>query len=184
MTCIIAYKTATKLYMGADSCGFRDDTDTRVFTTPKVFKAGKILCGYTSTYRFGQILERYLKGLKPAPKEPVKEWLFENLIPGLIEELKKHTYLEIKDGEAWAATFILGIKGRIFRIHADFSITERACTYEVCGSGELYAVGVLAALDGAPNWTPKAKILHALKITAEHCPSVREPFIIIEEPSK
>lgn len=193
MTCIIAYKTKDKIYMGGDSCGYGGDSDVRIFKNPKVFKVGNILCGYAWTYRFGQVFKQCLREqelhilsdptIREAhrPDAVIQDALIEIFIPALIQKMDEQKILEMKDGIAEGGGFFLGIQGRLFFILTDFSIVEPSGDFITLGSGYQYAMGALAAIQGAPGWEPKDKIRHALEITERYCPSVRGPFTIIEQ---
>lgn len=190
MTCIIGYQTGGKVYMGGDSCGYGSNSDSRIFKNPKVFKlrVGNILCGYTWTYRYGQVLKQVLKNIKPKWGDSIQDWLIETFVPALIAKMDEQKILEIEDGMAKVSGALLGIQGRIFVILNDLSVVEPDGNLFTLGSGYQYAIGALAAIEDAPAYvsglTPKGKIHRALEITAQYCPSVREPFTIIESQRK
>ena len=56
MTCIVALKNKSGFVMGADSIS----TDMYHYGTvvnPKIFKKGDFILGFTSSFRFGKIIE-------------------------------------------------------------------------------------------------------------------------------
>ena len=60
MTCIVALKENGKVYIGGD-CAGSDQSFTHSRKDPKVFKRGKFLIGFTSSFRMGQLLMHTLK---------------------------------------------------------------------------------------------------------------------------
>lgn len=186
MTCIIAYKTKDKIYMGSDSAvvvGGNSGEGTLIRTMtepPKVFHKEGLLIGFAGTPRFGQIVRDCFYPTPLGKNENIVTYLTTTFVNELIKTLDELKHLEIRTGEACGYQFLVGAQGRFFKISVDFAVIEVDDAFTAIGSGEDYALGALAALKDAPELNIKEIIRYALEITARYCPSVREPFTIIE----
>lgn len=184
MTCIIGYMTGGKIYMGGDSAVVTQDGNSaiiRTMTEPcKVFKTGEWLIGFSGTPRFGQILRDCFHPTPIGTGENVVKYLTETFVKELIETLDKLKYLEIRNGEVSCYPFLIGVRGRIFKIGTDLVVLEVKDNFTAIGSGEEFALGALSAIEGISGLGVKDKILHAFRIVAKYHPYVREPFTIIE----
>ena len=60
MTCIVGIEHGGKVYIGGDSAG-SDGHHLVIMAEPKVFKRGRFLIGYTTSFRMGQLLQHTLK---------------------------------------------------------------------------------------------------------------------------
>ena len=124
-TCIVGLEHNGDVYIGGDSAGVDGSYSRAVRVDEKVFTNGRMLFGFTSSFRMGQIL-RY--SFNP-PEQTVGEGDFEYLcgawIDSLIECLKKKGYATIKNNSAMGGTFLLGFNGKLYQIQDDFQVGKR-----------------------------------------------------------
>lgn len=82
------------------------------------------------------------------------------------------------DGDEKGGLFLVGYKNRLFKINCDFDVAETLNGFDVCGSGESFALGVMSVLDKT-NLTTNEKVLKSLEISEHFSSSVRGPFNLI-----
>lgn len=70
--------------------------------------------------------------------------------------------------------FLVGVKGRLFKISEDFQVSEH--DYISCGSGEYHVVGCLY---NSKLSKPKEDIIKALECAEDFVVSVSRPFIVL-----
>lgn len=183
MTCITAIETLDgNAIIAGDFCGSNGFTRGNV-TSPKIFRHSGMLFGYTSSFRFGQIIEHVLDDntLYP-PSDPTKtyEWLVRIFIPKLQEVLKKE---DNKGGNA-----ICIVNAQVWEIQSDFSVLRSETGMNAIGSGEYHATAaILASMllshkgDLPDNVSEAKKCLEtAYSITSTCVPSVSKKFSVIE----
>lgn len=159
MTCIAALIHNGKVYIGGDSAAIADDA-VEIRTNPKVFRNGDYVLGFTGSYRTGQLLQ-YVDFEAPGAD------VMAHLVKVIVPQLKAITCTDDID------ELIIGCRGRLFKISADYSVAEYA-NYTAAGGGEPYALGRLHGSLGPPD----VRIIAALEAAQEHCASVRAPFRI------
>ena len=62
MTVIVALKNKDEVVMGGDCAGVGWNYDIQMRSDPKVFRVGRFVIGYTSSFRMGQLLRFGLHG--------------------------------------------------------------------------------------------------------------------------
>lgn len=145
--------------MGADSLA--SDGDLCVTTsTPKAGRYGKLLMGYSGSFRVGQ---QFMKVAAKA-NYPTMEQLLESVKPETSDE--------------WSLLFVEN--GRIFEVSEDFSVVESkkqgGVAYGAIGSGAGVALGALYV--ESSELPDEGSLMRCLEASAEHTNSVREPFEI------
>lgn len=136
MTCIVGIETQDgKVVMGGDTLGSNWMGKTE-FTQSKVYKHSKMIFGYTSTYRFGQIVELLLDDNSiyvPEDPKDVYGWLVRTFIPKLQKE--------IKDCDVNCGNMLIGINGQLWEVQDDYSVLRAVTGFNSVGSGEAFAKG-------------------------------------------
>jgi hypothetical protein len=108
-----------------------------VHTTPKVFSKCGVIFGYTTSYRFGQVLEHNLQNpVVPHEEDEIYRWLITVLIPDVRAVLKENGYE--KGGNC-----LIGVKNQLWELQDDFSVLRSVAGYSAVGSGYEYALGSL-----------------------------------------
>jgi hypothetical protein len=190
VTCIVGIATSDGVIIGADSMA----SDGRLGLTrsdPKVFRLGRYVIGYTSSYRMGQLI-RHSGAAIPTPKNPDRRWRADDergveemdrfiateFIPALRGVFEKGGWLgKAQMGRDDGGDFLVGYGSHLYAIHDDLQYARHACGYTAVGSGRAVALGALHATAGRP---PEERATAALMAAAEFTPDVRGPFLISE----
>lgn len=176
MTCIIGAIDNGAIYMGADSAGVANYSIKRRKDS-KIFRNGDFLMGFTSSFRMGQLL-RY-KFTPPNPKEgqDIYEFMVADFAESVRQCLKDGGYSKISNNEETGGTFMVGFRGRLFIIDADFQVCELLQDYAAVGCGEDIALGSMFSTKGRDT---TERIKPALEAAEEFNAGVRRPFNIIK----
>lgn len=170
MTCIVGIEiNGGKVLIGGDSIGSNGYSKSS-YSEAKVFKHSKMIFGYTTSYRFGQILEVLLDDNTLYPPEDSSEtykWLVRVFIPKLKQI--------IEENGAQSGTALLGINGQLWLLQEDWAVLRPTSGYYSVGSGADFAKGFLygATLKGFGDseWAEEV-VTNAVETAAYHCPSV------------
>jgi len=177
MTCIVGFIDEQKnIYLGGDSAGV-SGLDVTIRKDPKVFKIGKMVIGYTSSFRMGQLLRFKLKIPKQSKQMDDYEYMCSLFIDAVRKCLKDNGYAEVKNNEEKIGEFIVGYKGNLYKISGDLQVGMSEENYNVCGCGSSYALGSLAT--DPYSLSPKYRILKALEVAEKFSGGVRHPFRIV-----
>lgn len=180
MTCIVGMISNNSVTLGADSAGV-SGLDVVIRKDPKIFKVGEFVIGCTSSFRMIQLLRFSLK-LPDIGSKDVYEYMCTDFINSVRKTFKKGGYLQ-KDsaGDERGGIFLVGIRGRLFKISGDFQVGESVDTFEAIGSGEDYAKGSL--YDTCPSRNPSKfltedRIIRALETAEKFNAGVVAPFVL------
>ncbi len=175
MTCIVGLIHDDKIWMGGDSAG-ANRTRLTVRKDPKVFINGDMIMGFTSSFRMGELLQYKLRLPIKHQGIDIYKYMVTDFIDAVRECLSKGGYSE-KDKEVEkGGEFLVGYKGRLFKIASDYQVGESIHPYDACGSGEDLALGVMFATFGQD---PESRLRTALEAAFEFNPGVRGPFTIL-----
>lgn len=185
MTCIIAYKFDDVVYIGGDSIAADMDTYSKdIIINPKVFKNGKFLIGYTTSFRIGQLLEYTLIPPKKNKKQDVMQYLCNNFIDEIRRLFVDNGYDMLKSNSG-GGTFLFAYKGDIYLVQNDYSILIVDTAYNAVGSGykaALAAMNVLEEIDPkCKRYSPEEKLQIAFRAVEKHNNSVAGPFIVMKD---
>lgn len=180
MTCIVGVAHNGKVWIGGDSIGVSGYTGV-VRRDQKVFRVGRCLIGYTSSFRMGQILRFRLDPDVVGPRLASARDVFRFLATDFVDEVRR----ALKDGgfatknqEAESGgSFLLGCRGRLFEICSYYQVAECGHDYAATGAGLQPALGSLHTTDRL-GWPPRRRILAALRAATEFSTVVRPPFIV------
>lgn len=178
MTCIVGIEYNGKVLIGGDVQGTSPNHKI-VHTQPKVFFKKDIIIGYTTSYRFGQILENnLLDPVAPEDDEEVYRWLVTVLVPNIRETLDKNKYPE-------GGTCLIGVRGQLWSLQSDYSVLRSVLGYESIGSGCEYALGsIYTSLNNRKTrpsrYSNFAEIVStAIRTAGQFSPSVGTDSVII-----
>lgn len=164
MTCIVGVETENgKVVMGGDVLGSNGHSKSE-YSESKVYKHSKMIFGYTSTYRFGQIVELMLDDNEiyiPEDPSDIYGWLVRVFVPKLRKTLTENG--------SEGGYMLMGIKGQLWSIQSDFSVLRAVRGYNSVGSGDTFAKGSMYTqvnLNGLPSDVNAAKKMVALAIEA------------------
>jgi ATP-dependent protease HslVU (ClpYQ) peptidase subunit len=170
MTLIIALKHKGKVYLGGDAAavGGYDRSPT---VEPKVFKNGKYMIGYTTSFRMGQILQ-HMKLPVPPVKELTK-FMVTTFIESITEEFTKRDY----DWKENGVNFIAVIHNRIFEIENGLQVHEKK-EISAVGCAYAYALGAITACEIVD---PKERMLKTFSIAEIYSAGIMAPYTIISD---
>lgn len=177
MTTIAGVAERGRVLIGADSAGVTDWSLT-IRMDAKVFRSGPYLVGFTYSYRMGQLLRYVFKPPVP-PKCPgrLMRFMAVEFVDALRVSFKAAGWSRMRDGQEEGGTFLVGVRGRLFRIEGDYQVGESRSGYDAVGCGGDVARGALFA---ARTTKPRARVLLALRAAEQHSCGVRGPFVILE----
>lgn len=137
MTCIVAFKQDGKTWIAGDMLGSNGDTK-KLIAQPKVFKNKNLFIGYTTSFRFGQVLEHAWNPPRHiAEDKSDMKYLVEDAIPSMMQCLKDSGVKEIADFGGYGDCIIV-YNQKIYHMQSDNAILEYS-DYESCGSGAVMA---------------------------------------------
>lgn len=178
MTCIVGVAHAGQVYVGGDSAGVNPGSYAlRVRRDVKVFVNGPFAMGFTSSFRMGQLLHY---ALTPPPHEPpdlnVHHYMVTRFVDAVRACLKDGGYARKEHEQEEGGVFLVGYRGRLFRIASDYQVGEAVDGYDAVGSGDQAALGALHATQGQD---PVERVFTALQAAERLNAGVRGPFTVV-----
>lgn len=182
MTCIVAIKEGKTLYFGADSTAGSPSTgEGYAVATPKIFRTGEYMVGYTISFRAGQVIHHDVDWPEPPaglPNEMLESFMVREVVPRLRNALRDGGAVKICEGVEQGAHFLIGLRGQFFNVGLDFSAVSLPADFAAIGSGRHHAYGALHALADL-QMAPEDRIRRALAAAAHYMMNVGEPFLLI-----
>lgn len=175
MTCIAGAIDHDELVIGSDSGSSDGYGLTFEARSPKVFRCGEGIIGFTSSWRMGQILEHVFKPPIPDEGVPIERYLCTEWIDSVRAALGSAGWKKRDNERDQGGTFLYGFRGRLFLIAEDFQVVEPRDGYAACGSGWQVAWGALAALRQR-KISAAVSVMDALAAAAMHNAPIRPPF--------
>jgi ATP-dependent protease HslVU (ClpYQ) peptidase subunit len=180
MTCIAGLIDNGKVYIGGDSAGVSPSTyGLTVRADSKVFKKGEFIFGFTSSFRMGQLLRYKLHTPYHRPEMPVDEYMNTEFVDAIRTCLKEGGYAQVDKGEESGGVFLVGYRGRLFKIDSDYQVAEGVDNMAACGCGEAIALGSLFSTANF-EMAPEMRVKNALTAAERFSAGVRGPFIVEE----
>ncbi|MFH1635834.1 MAG: hypothetical protein ABIG63_17720 [Chloroflexota bacterium] len=181
MTCIVGLVTEKKVYMGSDSAG-SDGFTYSIRQEPKVFRRpgdrGEMIIGYTTSFRFGQLLEHALEvPIQPKNMDDHK-YMVTSFMNAIRKCLKDGGHITKKDEVERGGTALIGYHGKLWQMERDLQIALSPTMGDAIGSGVYAAMGALHILSGLAL-APEKKIKRALEVAEACVTTVKGPFKII-----
>jgi hypothetical protein len=174
VTCIVGLEHDGLVYIGADSAGVAGYS-VMVRADTKVFHNAGYVMGFTSSFRMGQLLRYSL--VPPAPGDwDVDRFMATEFVASVRACLRDGGYARNESGNESGGTFLVGIRGRLYRIGDDYQIGRSADQYCAIGAGEEYALG---ALYSTVDMDPEDRVRLALEAASHHSSAVSAPFHIL-----
>lgn len=177
MTCIVGIAAEGKVFMGADSAGV-GGWDIANRKDVKLFKNEGLVIGCTSSFRMIQLLQYQLHPPKRHPDTDVMKYMVTDFIEAVRTCLRNGGFMKKEAEVEQGGCFLVGCAGRLFQVHGDFQVAERADGFDACGCGESYALGALAVMSA--SGPPRERLQGALEIAAHFSAGVRGPFVFEE----
>lgn len=173
MTCIVAIAHEDTVYIG----GERANSDENIIVSslaPKVFNKSFYLFGYAGNTGLGQSVAYTFDAPTMRINTDTYKYVYNFFMPALRDHLKDY----LSDKEEQQASFILGIRGKVFEIDTnDFQCVE----YQelAIGSGAAYAYGSLHTTSQFEVATPYYRIEQALNAATTYSPTCQDPVDIL-----
>lgn len=136
MTCIVGIEHGNQVLMGGDLQNTWPNMKLDDAQPSKVFIKNGILFGGAGSARVGQIMQHGLQSpVAPERDEEVPGWLVTVLVPEVCKALKDGGHQQ--EGN----DCLVGIRGQLWHLCADFSVMRSTVGYAAVGSGREYAMG-------------------------------------------
>jgi ATP-dependent protease HslVU (ClpYQ) peptidase subunit len=180
MTCIVAVSDGRRVVVGGDSAATSlDPAEIYSLATPKVFRTGRYVVGFTASYRVGQILRYQTEW--PDPPEEVDElerFLATRVVENVRRALRAGGAGRVENGAELGGYFLIAVGGAIFSVGYRYDVGRLIEPYAAIGSGRLPAYGALhATADSGRPLEDRARA--ALQAAHAFNPTVREPFHLV-----
>lgn len=175
MTCVVGLVEADTVYIGADSAAVQGWT-RRTSRCTKVFKRGPFLIGFTTSFRMGQLLEHSLVVPPQTDEQDDVAFLVTVFVERVRTLLKEKGFTKVEQNNEKGGQFLVGYRGRLYAVEADFQVSETHEPYQAVGSGADFALGAMAALEGA---APAKRVKAALEVAARFNMGVAPPFTLL-----
>lgn len=140
MTTIIGIQGSGWAVMAADSQITEENSKIISSATPKIIKYKNLLIGLRGDARPGDIIAH--SWTPPRITESPKKWIVDKMVPSMIEIFDYHRY-DWKEKEA-DFSFMVCVKGEIFDVGSDFSISRSDYGVYGAGTGKDLAVGCVS----------------------------------------
>jgi ATP-dependent protease HslVU (ClpYQ) peptidase subunit len=180
MTAVVGLVQSGTVYIGADSAGVAGMSLT-VRADAKVFRKGRYLFGFTTSFRMGQLI-RYALTL-PEPAGDLDAFMSTAFIDALRECLKTGGWAAKENEREEGGTFLVGVKGQLFAIYDDYQVAKAADGFAAVGCGDQIALGALFAT-AETELSPRRRVLRALTAAERFSAGVRGPFVCLKVPRK
>jgi hypothetical protein len=160
--------------MGGDSAGVAG-YDLAVRSDQKVFKNGAMLFGFTSSFRMGQLLRYALTIPDHDPRIEIEKYMAVYFIDAVRECLKNRGFAGKKEEREEGGCFLVGYKGRLFRVDNDYQVGIPADGFAAVGCGDQIAHGALYA---TTHLSGRERLEVALRAAERFSAGVRGPWCI------
>lgn len=172
------------VWIAGDSAGVDGHYQLMVRRDPKVFRRGDLVIGFTTSYRFGQVL-RFASRM---PKSTAKRWtrhpgkyLIQAWVPWARKSLDDAGWLKKRDEREEAGQLLVAVGGRLFCIDSDWQVGETISGPMAIGAGGALALGATVALLRHAvrlKRRPQDILAESLLVAEQHCAMVRRPWVM------
>jgi hypothetical protein len=175
-TAIVGMVDNGVVYLGGDSLSSEVHSGS-VNVTKKVFRNGEFIIGVRGSRRMNQLLHFNFKPPVQKEGQSFEEFIVNDFMDAVRKCFKDGGFAgKNANGQEEGGEFLVGYRGRLFRVMPDYQFMENVDGYDAIGSGAEVAKGSLYSTVGLP---PAARIQTALEAAEKFNISVRRPFFII-----
>lgn len=179
MTCIVGLADTNGVFIGGDSAEMDDHFHVNVRSEAKVFKRGNFVFGFADSFRVGQLL-RYRMTIPAIRQNNLTKYMVVDFVDALRKCLKRAgSSRKDDDEESFSGEIMVGVRGRLFVIYADYQVAEVKNGVQAIGCGREYALGSMFSTVGQD---PLVRINKALEAASFYSAGVKPPFKIIKVP--
>lgn len=176
MTIVVGVRWKGTVIIGADSAGTAD-YQLVVRQDRKVFEVGPYVLGFCGSFRMGQLLAHAFKPAPPPRRgRDLERFMVVDFVDGLRAALKTGGWARTTNGQEEGGIFLVGVRGRLFHVEADYQVGEPRDDYDAVGSGADVARGALFA---GRSFKPMHRVRLALRAAERHNAGCRGPFHIL-----
>jgi hypothetical protein len=177
LTCIVGLQAPEGgVLLGGDSAGLSGWVRTHR-ADPKVFANGSFVIGFTTSFRFGQLL-RFADLPKPLDRtgEELDRFMVTDFVNCVRQTLKDGGWSKKENEREDAGTFLVGRNGVLFKVSDDYQVGRSLDGYDAAGCGWELALG---ALHATRRRRPEDRVRVALEAAAYHSGGVHPPFVVV-----
>jgi hypothetical protein len=139
-----------------------------------------MLFGFTTSFRFGQILQYQFTAPKHHSDIATERYMVSEVIPAIREALKTHGYTKVESNTETGGTCMVGYQGRLFTIDSDFQVGESVDPFDAIGCGHDLAIGsIYTSLQTNPKAPPEIHLRLALDAAERYSAGVAAPFVYL-----
>ncbi|MCL6672442.1 hypothetical protein ACIRP3_23230 [Streptomyces sp. NPDC101209] len=178
MTVIVGLVHRRRVHLAGDSAG-SSGSQLTIRRDPKVFANGPYVLGFTTSFRMGQLLHHAFKA--PHPEGDLDRFMVTTFVDAVRTCLKDGGWARKDSEQEQAGSFLVGVHGRLFEIHDDYQVGERADGYAAVGCGDDLALGALHATAGL-GLKPRERLTAALRAADHHSTFVAAPYVFARTP--
>jgi len=174
MTCIVGLELNNEVWIGGDSAA---SNGWRIHATrlKKVFKHGRFLIGYTTSFRMGQLLQYSLTIDSQKKTQDSLEYMVTTFIDGVRKCLKDGGFAKVENGVEEGGGFLVGYRGRLYTVDIDFQVNMSRDGFGAVGCGADFALGNLLE---TKTLNPKKRLKRALKAAGHFSTGVCGPYYV------
>lgn len=184
MTCIAAFVSGDKVWMGGDTAASAGSYINNSCET-KVFHNGDFLFGCAGSFRQLQVMKHIFEPPRvPLDCPNLDRFMVKEFIEALRHCLKCQGVAQTgASGEEHAnknSAFLLAYRDRLWEVEHDYNLMGHRDRIAAVGTGGCEARAVIAALrDHNPDLEPQTLLGTALDISARYTSDVRAPFTVL-----
>jgi len=175
MTAIVGVVHEGTVVLGGDSAGVSGYALT-VRADPKVFTNGDFAFGFTSSFRMGDLLRYAFTPPTLHTDDDLDRYMRTTFIDAVRACLREAGWTKTDAGREEGGTFLVGVRGHLYRVDSDFQVGEAADGFDAVGCGAEVALGALHATSGQP---PEDRLQAALAAAERMSAGVRGPFTLV-----
>lgn len=173
MTCIIGMVQDGKVYMGGDSQVSRSG-NFYITQREKVFRVGEFIIGSAGSIRMSNIMQYHFSPT-PIEIENIDRYMVINFVEQIRGIFKDLGFSTIENNVESCGEFLVGVRGKLYRIDSDFQVDREVFDIMAVGSGENHAMGAMLALS---DLLPEQRIRRSLEIVSQLNCTVCAPFYV------
>jgi len=164
------------IHMGSDSLASDSHSQT-VMTNPKLFMVGELLVGFAGSFRSAQVLQYQVPLPDRGELQEDMEYLITSFIPVVRHVFSENGLyiIDIDGAEKFDGEFILGYRGKIYRMQNDFSLLRAVDDFVSIGAGGEAASAVLYATKDL-KMNALTRLETSLQSAAYQIVTVKGPF--------
>jgi ATP-dependent protease HslVU (ClpYQ) peptidase subunit len=166
VTCVVGVRTKSGVLLAGDR-QLSWENGNRMGRDAKTCALSDILAvAYCGSGRLGQLLQYHLDELDDPPLgRDEQRWAVRDFVPFLrdVTEAAGHLHIHRNVEELGESAFLFAVRGRLFMVEADFSVSEHRFAFDALGSGMETAIGAMHVAARNASYDPHTRSA-ALKI--------------------